>query len=74
MDKGYYNNIATKGVANSTQVAIHNKNGQGLLLTVYTNKERGGHRVAIHNKNGQGLLLNMPELSGNRYQQSRNPQ
>ena len=37
-------------------VAIHNKNGKGLLREIFRHKEV--HLiVAIHNKNGQGLLL-----------------
>ncbi len=43
-------------------VAIHNKNGQGLLhlsLDIVVNWK---DEVAIHNKNGQGLLLDTPSL------------
>ncbi len=55
MDKGYYHfdNLDALIVQ---LVAIHNKNGQGLLQS---RQKRGGRRrfkVAIHNKNGQGLL------------------
>ncbi len=37
------------------KVAIHNKNGQGLLLIAWFRTDRQLF-VAIHNKNGQGLL------------------
>ena len=36
-------------------VAIHNKNGKGLLLKGY-DLEESQSEVAIHNKNGKGLL------------------
>ena len=56
MDKGYYCNGAYALDIDRDTVAIHNKNGQGLLptnlvclLIIMI--------VAIHNKNGQGLLL-----------------
>ena len=38
------------------QVAIHNKNGQGLLPNEEGLELKAGAEVAIHNKNGQGLL------------------
>ena len=57
MDKGYYLNTKVGGLS-GLNVAIHNKNGQGLLLTGdYTMPNRPS--VAIHNKNGQGLLLHL---------------
>ncbi len=37
-------------------VAIHNKNGQGLLLEILAHQWAKDNTVAIHNKNGQGLL------------------
>ena len=40
-------------------VAIHNKNGKGLLLTLYEHVVTLPLAVAIHNKNGKGLLLNL---------------
>ncbi len=39
-------------------VAIHNKNGQGLLQNDSYFQEIVENTVAIHNKNGQGLLPN----------------
>ena len=54
MEKGYYDKCSNKKVMQPT-VAIHNKNGKGLLR-----KEKAVSRkcmaVAIHNKNGKGLL------------------
>ena len=54
MDKGYYKRNNGRNLMLYV-VAIHNKNGQGLLHdteeTLYCIKA-----VAIHNKNGQGLL------------------
>ncbi len=55
MDKGYYLDVMYP-ILTQEFVAIHNKNGQGLLLqrqAVDTNEQSA---VAIHNKNGQGLL------------------
>ena len=37
-------------------VAIHNKNGQGLLPELASETLTTKSKVAIHNKNGQGLL------------------
>ena len=37
-------------------VAIHNKNGQGLLRFATDSVTNSFTTVAIHNKNGQGLL------------------
>ena len=37
-------------------VAIHNKNGQGLLRELHDYVCEKYEYVAIHNKNGQGLL------------------
>ena len=55
MDKGYYwNNFGNYYI--SRFVAIHNKNGQGLLL-VWEKLKPSFTAVAIHNKNGKGLLL-----------------
>ena len=54
MEKGYYHN--TENVARKpTNVAIHNKNGKGLLLRFKESTNRC-RIVAIHNKNGKGLL------------------
>ncbi len=40
-------------------VAIHNKNGKGLLPNLMTIALENTLIVAIHNKNGKGLLLIM---------------
>ena len=42
-------------------VAIHNKNGQGLLHAKQNANGLSAILVAIHNKNGQGLLLWLQE-------------
>ncbi len=55
MDKGYYTSKKTIST-NRYHVAIHNKNGQG-LLHVRVLLSEPLFKVAIHNKNGQGLLL-----------------
>ena len=55
-------------------VAIHNKNGQGLL---HSSRYHGGTSVtyvAIHNKNGQGLLHKDTNKSEKNKINSRNPQ
>ena len=44
------------------RVAIHNKNGQGLLLNDERSSTEEVEEVAIHNKNGQGLLLEEKEV------------
>ena len=54
MEKGYYYlfRLAREEAPN---VAIHNKNGKGLLpSTVFEGADF--YDVAIHNKNGKGLL------------------
>ena len=56
MDKGYYNTTEFFKESNSGKVAIHNKNGQGLLLDWDEYHKYKEYFVAIHNKNGQGLL------------------
>ena len=56
MDKGYYK-IKGYCYAATNVVAIHNKNGQGLLPWTGVIGACWHHTVAIHNKNGQGLLL-----------------
>ncbi len=57
MDKGYYLKLKTKKIMKVIDVvAIHNKNGQGLLLIMYESEWTIAVKVAIHNKNGQGLL------------------
>ena len=41
----------------SESVAIHNKNGKGLLLSIEVSIDDISElEVAIHNKNGKGLL------------------
>ena len=55
MDKGYYLQLLSEKT-NGTLVAIHNKNGQGLLPPFWLDAYLV-QNVAIHNKNGQGLLL-----------------
>ena len=55
MDKGYYL-LFLIATINSDVVAIHNKNGQGLLLAIGVVALIIKIIVAIHNKNGQGLL------------------
>ncbi len=57
MDKGYYYSVEVDG-GTVIIVAIHNKNGQGLLRIDFT-EDADYNSVAIHNKNGQGLL---PEI------------
>ncbi len=55
MDKGYYTRTEKSSVL-TTAVAIHNKNGQGLLHSMCGAVANRTNGVAIHNKNGQGLL------------------
>ncbi len=55
MEKGYYI-VARAAVIDSVPVAIHNKNGKGLLLKLYFFNTPVKEMVAIHNKNGKGLL------------------
>ena len=55
MEKGYYQNY-TPPNANGVTVAIHNKNGKGLLLVGSNPAWCTEKIVAIHNKNGKGLL------------------
>ncbi len=57
MDKGYYG-MYPLGVSRNQTVAIHNKNGQGLLQDDLAIRLAMKEVVAIHNKNGQGLLRN----------------
>ncbi len=72
MDKGYYI-YENYVLIFLTIVAIHNKNGQGLLReSPYLGWSRA-FAVAIHNKNGQGLLQEV-ELSTTDKVVSRNPQ
>ena len=54
MEKGYYRSRA-KGNPKRCSVAIHNKNGKGLLHILYIVHGIISN-VAIHNKNGKGLL------------------
>ena len=56
MEKGYYQDkLRNTGALKA--VAIHNKNGKGLLLDVTFTSSNNIVAVAIHNKNGKGLLL-----------------
>ena len=55
MDKGYYCLVGNPQVT-LLAVAIHNKNGQGLLRIFSNYFGNSATIVAIHNKNGQGLL------------------
>ena len=57
MEKGYYNSLSNN-VAVIKVVAIHNKNGKGLLLQKGVFVSNENLKVAIHNKNGKGLLQN----------------
>ena len=56
MEKGYYVCFFFLFIA-SLKVAIHNKNGKGLLLVAEWLIIQDEDEVAIHNKNGKGLLL-----------------
>ena len=56
MEKGYYY-ICCNIIYVISIVAIHNKNGKGLLLKATKAGLNMGAKVAIHNKNGKGLLL-----------------
>ncbi len=58
MDKGYYSKTRQLGNNKLRMVAIHNKNGQGLLQKILETIVIFLNTVAIHNKNGQGLLQN----------------
>ena len=73
MDKGYYRNKAIADKV-SFRVAIHNKNGQGLLQTIASATEEVAEKVAIHNKNGQGLLLKLRLKQSKKTIRRRNPQ
>ena len=55
-------------------VAIHNKNGQGLLPWKRNNDDNKKMKVAIHNKNGQGLLPEYRQMMKVEAGYSRNPQ
>ena len=55
MEKGYYG-MYPLGVSRNQTVAIHNKNGQGLLQDDLAIRLAMKEVVAIHNKNGKGLL------------------
>ena len=76
MEKGYYK-LADSG-AQTRIVAIHNKNGKGLLPTtfifIYIEAISIGGIVAIHNKNGKGLLLLDKLFMGYGESDCRNPQ
>ncbi len=56
MDKGYYKICIENILVCRIPVAIHNKNGQGLLLEDVVTISITDRNVAIHNKNGQGFL------------------
>ena len=78
MEKGYYNINGAINWFNPDTVAIHNKNGKGLLLklaemSVEGVAKEGVANVAIHNKNGKGLLHNRRLLYAQR-SNGRNPQ
>ena len=61
MDKGYYA-VARIVRPGAILVAIHNKNGKGLLQKKIADLDR--HiQVAIHNKNGKGLLQQVTQKS-----------
>ena len=55
MEKGYYRTLYNQAVL-VVEVAIHNKNGKGLLQGTEKFKGKVNPGVAIHNKNGKGLL------------------
>ncbi len=55
MEKGYYRNRDRQKIR-SNKVAIHNKNGKGLLHEYPKYSAKAEAAVAIHNKNGKGLL------------------
>ena len=65
MEKGYYEIIGKVTGLDVIMVAIHNKNGKGLLHDSHC-KSSLIERVAIHNKNGKGLLLDKLYSSGTR--------
>ena len=56
MEKGYYQ-IQGWLLRRALKVAIHNKNGKGLLHSIGEGTAELTFVVAIHNKNGKGLLL-----------------
>ncbi len=55
MEKGYYLWFKKSSVP-ILVVAIHNKNGKGLLHIYHIYNTAASDLVAIHNKNGKGLL------------------
>ena len=55
MEKGYYSRDGYD-TPKLFAVAIHNKNGKGLLLYEVESPYLFQIQVAIHNKNGKGLL------------------
>ena len=71
MEKGYYI-IRGKAKMLAIAVAIHNKNGKGLLLENTHPLTLAVLMVAIHNKNGKGLLLGKIKLEDAK--DCRNPQ
>ena len=72
MEKGYYEEEEA-AAATSDIVAIHNKNGKGLLPALTQQRWPTSLQVAIHNKNGKGLLLKALQAKA-RKQKGRNPQ
>ena len=56
MEKGYYGRQIRTRCSVLNKVAIHNKNGKGLLRDHAKSAENAVFVVAIHNKNGKGLL------------------
>ena len=70
MEKGYYLNSVRPFTCVVALVAIHNKNGKGLLrIEVYLPQQID--KVAIHNKNGKGLLLSKALSIANRKKRSQ---
>ena len=63
MEKGYYEQ-GKNGYQQKVKVAIHNKNGKGLLHRGWEQRMNTAGIVAIHNKNGKGLLLGGKDMSG----------
>ena len=67
MEKGYYTTNRNPKTNKKQSVAIHNKNGKGLLRGDRQMVGGKKHRVAIHNKNGKGLLQKEEQNRKNLY-------
>ena len=70
MEKGYYT-TERRLTDLPLAVAIHNKNGKGLLHFFFLLVKNEKFTVAIHNKNGKGLLpilVNFPAEGSERSQ------